>query len=530
MNPDSILNATSRLRAAAEALADGATFALPKGVYHLFEDGAADVWLAPSNNRAGDKKVAFPLFGKRGVTIDGGGSTLVCHGQVFPFAAKDCEAVAIRNLTVTTRYPSCASFTVEAKDAHGFTVLFDAGTCPYSTADGHIDFQLDGHVVSTRDGRISLHSLDRIAIAYLMAPGSPGDKSLFPAAFLGVEAEDLGGGRVRFRYYGDTHPKSAACPFAVGESVAANLEEKRQRDALFFEDCQGVTLEDVAIRRFGGMGVVAQRSGDIAVRRLEVMPPEGEKVSTTADALQLISCFGKATVEGCVFGWSMDDPINIHGNYLLVEKAEGRMARLRAGHSSHEGFFPCRAGDAVEFSDARTREVLAGARIVRATPDADDRFVCAVETDASLDGVPAGALMENVTLNPAVEIRDCRFTDYPNIRLSGRGPFLVERNRIERACSALIAQDLADYWFESGRIGEMTVRDNDFIDCNALGGDTFVTVGVAGWGADAPKIHGRISFENNRFSGVKGRRFVVAGVREFSEHREKQQLAIGGCR
>ncbi|MBQ6245294.1 MAG: SGNH/GDSL hydrolase family protein [Kiritimatiellae bacterium] len=74
----------------------------------------------------------------------------------------------------------------------------------------------------------------------------------------------------------------------------------------------------------------------------------------------------------------------------------------------------------------------------------------------------------------------------------------------------------------------MTVRDNDFIDCNALGGDAFVTIGVAGWGADAPKIHGRISFENNRFSGVTGRRYAVSGVSEFSERREKPQFVFLG--
>lgn len=511
------VDSTAHWRAAAEALEDGATLSLPKGEYHLGEADARKMWLDPSNNSSGEKIVVFPLIGKSNVTIDGNGSKLVVHGRAFPFVALGCTNVTIRNLTVTTRYPSCAGFTVLSKDDTGFTVEFDAGACPFAVMDGGLSFHLDGHDVSTFGGRLSLHAIDRIAINYLMTPKSPGVKDKFPAPFMGVVPEDLGGRKVRFRYYGDKHRKSAKLPYGCGEKVVVNLEEKRYRDVFLFEDCRGVRLEDVSIERFGGMGVVAQRSGDLTVERLKTVPPEGERVSLTADIMQFVNCFGVIRIENCEGGWSLDDVLNIHGNYLRVEAVEGRRVRLRAMHDAHEGFFPYRPGDAVEFVVARTRQVLATARVIGVTPDKQNRFLCTLEVDGDVENVPSGALVENVTLNPDVIFRNNRFRNYPNIRVSGRGKYLIEGNRLECACSALTVFDLAEYWYESGRISEMTVRNNDFIDCNGLGGRTFIDVGVAGWGADAPKIHGRIRLENNRFEGVKGTRVRTSGVFDFSE-------------
>lgn len=93
----------------------------------------------------------------------------------------------------------------------------------------------------------------------------------------------------------------------------------------------------------------------------------------------------------------------------------------------------------------------------------------------------------NATLNPNVTIRNNRFHDYPNVRLSGRGRYLVENNRFEHGGTAVVGMDLAEYWYESGRISEMTIRNNTIVNG---GGFSF---GLSGWNgseADVPKIHG----------------------------------------
>ena len=242
---------------------------------------------------------------------------------------------------------------------------------------------LDGNEISTRDGRLSLHLLGRHFVVYLMAPDSPGDKGKFPASFVGVRAEDIGNREVRFTYYGDKHPKSVSLPYNVGEKVVINLEEKRYRDVFFFEDCDGVSVENVAIRRFGGMGVVGQRSGNIKVDGLSVHPHAGERVTLTADIVQFINCYGNISITGCEGGLSLDDWINIHGNYLKIVSADGRRLRLRPQHPSQQGFFPYRPGDMVECVTARERKVLATARVCAVAKDPADPSVCEITVDAA---------------------------------------------------------------------------------------------------------------------------------------------------
>lgn len=524
------IDATPQMQARLASVPDGGTLKIEKGVYHFFGDHAKMMWLDPSNNQSGEKQVVFPLVGRHNVTIDGGGSTFVFHGRTFPFAATNCTGLAFRNFTVTTRYPSCAGFTVLEKMENHFKIKFDDGVCPYVVENGNLVFRLDGYEVRTVDGRLSLHSLDRLAIFYLMTPDSKGDKSEFPSTFVGVTPQDLGNGVVLFTYYGDRHPKSVKLPYNVGERVVVNLEEKRYRDVFFFEDCENVAVEDVAIDRFGGMGVVGQRSGNIRVQRLKADPPKGERVSLTADIIQFINCFGTIDILDCSGGFSLDDWINVHGNYLRVERVEGHKVFLKAKHVSHQGFFPYRPGDTLEFVTAHERALQATAKVISVIPGRDapvtvcgasrpalvesDRYLCTVVVDADLPtSVKEGVLVENVTLNPDVTIRGNHFHDYPNLRLSGRGRYLVENNRFVRGYSAVIGMDLADYWYESGRISDMTIRGNTIEDCGGL------RFGLSGWRGNEPglpKIHGRVRLEGNVFKNVRGGTWSPVGVRDFS--------------
>lgn len=491
----------------------GESVVLTNGTFCLGEDVARRVCLSPSNNTTGEKNVVFWLKGRRDVVFDGGGATFVFTGRTFPFAVCACTNVVLRNFTVTTRHPSCAGFVIEKRDDDGFTIRFDAGVCPYRVADGEMVFDLNGHPVSTRDGRLSLHALDRICIHYLLTPQAKGDRDEFPAPFIGASAEDIGDGRIRFTYSGDRHPKSVRLPYAVGERVVVNLEERRMRDVFFFEDCEGVRLENVRIRRFGGMGVVAQRSGDITIDRLVTEPERGERVTLTADIFQFINCHGDVRLENCRVGDSLDDALNIHGNYLKVVRICGRKVRLRTGHEGHAGFFPYRPGDRLEFVRSRTREVVRTAVVIACRTTAGEMTECEVETDADLMGVESDMLVENVTLNPNVVIAGCRFFNYPQIRLSGRGRMLVKGNVFERSYCGMRFWDLAEYWYESGRLSMVEIRDNVFKDCTILGGDSVLSAGVSGWGVDAPRIHGTLILTGNRFDGRCDSRNAIVGFR-----------------
>ena len=105
--------------------------------------------------------------------------------------------------------------------------------------------------------------------------------------------------------------------------------------------------------------------------------------------------------------------------------------------------------------------------------------------DKDLSDISQGALVENITLCPEIIIEDNRLEHFPHIRLSGRGRMMIARNHISSFMGALLANDLADYWYEAGRFSQITIRENELTRCNELGGTYVFQFGVSGWGPDS---------------------------------------------
>ena len=58
-------DATALVQAHLAALPpEGGTLYLAKDTYHFYEDAARTMWLDPSNNQSGEKRVVFPLVGR----------------------------------------------------------------------------------------------------------------------------------------------------------------------------------------------------------------------------------------------------------------------------------------------------------------------------------------------------------------------------------------------------------------------------------------------------------------------------------
>ena len=516
LHPQGQTDRTAEVMTIIDRMRRGDTLILEQGEYHFCDTAARPMNLYPSNNTGGLKRVVFPIVGKRGITIDGRGSTLVFYGEAFPFALLQSKQICLKDFTITTRFPSAVQFCITEKRTDGFRVRLGDDTDFRTDEEGNIRFLTGGSDVCTTDGRISVHATSRLSICYLMTPQSAGDKNEFPAGFMGIRGQAVDAHTMDCLYYGDPHPKSILSPFNVGEKVVLNLAEKRRQIACFMDESEDVRVSGVKVRRFGGMAFVAQRSGNISYDHLDVWPSAGEDVSVTADIFQCINCYGHVSITNTRAGHSLDDVINVHGNYLQVEQAQGHTLQLRACHLQHERFFPYRPGDSLEIVDPHTRRLLAKARVKRMIPSREDGFLCQVEVRESVDTIPAGSLVENITLCPDVSIRGCHLSHFPHIRLSGRGLMKVEDNDISYCYKALVGNDLAEYWYEAGRLSTLIIRNNRFRSCTALGGNCVMSFGVSGWGADAPKIHGRVVMEGNTYEDCP-LRYQIEGVRELED-------------
>jgi len=380
--------------------------------------------------------------------------------------------------------------------------------------DGGIFFKFDNDEIGTATQRLSFHATKRFHVSFLFAGETTASLKNIPGVAIRANAELREGRKVYFRYRtDDTRHKFGKCPYNIGEPVLFNLAEMRERLGLFFRDCENVRVENVRIERGAGMGLVAQVCKNVTLDGFRVVPLPGERVSITADAMQVINCQGDVLIQNCETSSMLDDVIDVHGNYLLVCRTEGNKARLKIGHRSHNGFFPYRPGDSLEFVDARTRKLFLTARVKGLSDVSDDLESVTLETDTDLSSLPkSGVLVDNVTPIPdSVTLRNNYFHDSFNMRFSGRSKWLIEKNRIEK-CLSILCLDLQGYWSESGPIRDMTIRDNDIISSGS------VVIGLSGWhqtDKNVPQIHDKIVIEDNRFVGMGTDRIKASGVKNL---------------
>lgn len=501
-------NLTPRVVEAVKAMKDGDTLCFRKGEYHFYEEGAIVRSVMSGSTSWGEKKLVFGFEGKDGVTIDGGGSTFVWHGNVFPFSFAKCRGVTVKNVVARAFRPSYVELRIDRYlDDGGFEFTFNPGVA-YSVKDGALLIDTDLGRFDSRETSVSVHALERMAIHYLFAANETTARDRLASTFLNGVAEDLGGGRVRVT---NRPQKLRGClgrfPFKVGEPLCFLLNG-RERCSLHFSECRDVTVRDVHLQSGDGMGLVSFLNENLTVDGYRVEPREGDHVSITADCLFVVNNRGLVEVKNSTFSWSLDDAINMHGNYLRVKSSEGTKLELEHIHHAYYNFHPYHPGDTVEFTDSETRRVVATARVVSVSERTNGAAIVVDRLDAPL---VKGTLVENVTWLPEVRLHDNVFHDVLHVRLSGRGKYTVERNVFRRGI-ALLVNDLACYWGEAGRTEDMTIRDNLFDSFSARGwGGSFITVDVDGRGGRELKIHKGIRITGNRVKGLpKGVPFVNA--------------------
>ena len=495
----------------------GGTLLFEKGEYHFYPQGTYNGFFAPCNNTSGSKQVCFPIIGGSDITVDGSGSLFIFHGRVFPFIVSESISVTLKNFTCDTCLSPAAVLEIIEKNDDGFLCRIDKGASPYTTKDGHLFFDREEYVVGTDDRKLSLHSLDRMKIIYLLAGDAPSvrtDNLAAPAIF--TDAFDLGD-RLYLRYR-DTDT-GIHCPYETGERVVINLGERRENALFFFENSQNVLVENVTIRRFGGMGFIAQLCSDIRICGVQTdKSAHSDLVTLTADAFHLVNCSGVFELARCNMESFLDDACNVHGVYTVVDSICGDTVHMRLGHEQQDFFSPFSESDRVRLIDPSNLEIVAEAVV-------KDVYICGADgltLNASMDflygkdRVKEGFFVETPEKMPDILIHDNIFRDFPHIRLSGMGKITVNDNTISDCSKALVLYDLAAYWYESGRIKDADIYENSFVNCNELGGDSFIDISVSGFDREsAPKIHENISIHDNSFSKLRNFAVTAAGVKKI---------------
>jgi hypothetical protein len=106
-------------------------------------------------------------------------------------------------------------------------------------------------------------------------------------------------------------------------------------------------------------------------------------------------------------------------------------------------------------------------------------------------------VIENVTWTPEVEIRGCHVSRIPTrgFLISTRRKVLIEKNEfLATHMSAILMAIDANNWYESGYVGDMTIRNNKFIRCTEP-----VILIESGNSIENNHVYQNIRIENNEF-------------------------------
>lgn len=337
---DAERDAVPAVRAALEhCLEVGASrLVLPGGTLRMLPDRAAERYQYISNNSEGMKRIAFDLRGLRDFEIDGAGTELLFSGFVSPFSIEECERIEIHDLKID------------------YTRTFHSEGIVRAAGDGWLEVSFPGEY-RCEEVNGCLHFYDERGTDYPYSNLLEFDAVRREPAF---RAHDywLADGTIPARRCGDGNWRIYRPDLkAAIDNVMVFGATARLNPGFTIADSRGVTLRDVALYHCGGMGVIAQRSRDIALERMVVTPApgKGRMISITADATHYVNCGGYIRMIDCVFENQKDDATNIHGLYMAVERIEASdRVLLRWCNSGQYGVDFLREGMEVELVDNRT--------------------------------------------------------------------------------------------------------------------------------------------------------------------------------
>ena len=453
--------------------------------------------------RAHDTKefdVFLFLKGKRNVTLDFGGATLVMHGKIQPFLIDSCENVTVKNCTVTYDRPHYTEALITERASGSIRIKLNEN-CPCRIEDGRLipysdtwENQKLNHNccfyqifdAKTRKGRGL--SLGVMGNSVTKDPDFPFEPKR----------------RYTVEYDGEDILLRGPIPEYFQSGCVLVIEhEKRSLSSLFAIDAKNIRLENYRILSGCGMGIYTYRCENITLCGLVLTYDETSPciVSNSADAVHSFGTSGRFEIKNSVFEGMIDDALNIHSNFRTVARVEGNELYSHLASCEKQAADLYRAGDEIAVYRGKTMEEAA--RYVIERIEAVDGTVMKFILDRPAEGHQEGDLIESLTANCDVVLEDCVFGKAnSHLRLQSRGKFLIQN--CETELPFLLSGD-TNFWFESGPITDLTVEN-----CRFVGDRARIQIDGAIETTEAePYYHRNLKILNNSFDAeipLKGAR------------------------
>ena len=464
----------------------------------IFPKGRYDFY-APEGGR---RIVGLNIDRQKNLIIDGQDSEFIFHGIMGVAVVNESENVTMQNFSVDWEKPFIAQGNiVEATDDH-VDVKFDTQEYPFEITEGRIFFtgfpggtgkrQMDGYTLLFDKTTKEIIAQTR-------------DSAVGNNEFFNTNSEHRGGGVVRFKNKPRFKPEPGTyIALWLGRYIQVGIDLRRSKD---------VMLENIDIYHALSHGVVGFKTENITLRKVDYKTNDKKDrvFSLVADGYHLNTCKGLVKIENCTQVGMGDDFLNLHGMNVMVQSRVDDYTVEVGASGRGSASYVLGVGDEVWFIDGKTVQrgetaIIKEIKEIRGDSATVKHIVFEQKIPATIQEKDA---LENKTWNAELELRGCNILRRHRARgllITTPKRAVIENNYFRTAGTAILIEGDVNYWYESGAVNDLLIRNNFFEDCFSSGyagdwGHAVITIHPSFQPRDesAEPYHRNIRIEKNTF-------------------------------
>jgi len=462
-----------------------AKLTFPAGKYNFRKELAIEKYLFISNNDEGLKRIVFDLSGMTNFEIEANGAEFIFNGYLCPFLIDSSTNISLRNFSIDY---------VRTFHSEGKIIAVNKNSIDLEIGKEY-PYQLDNNILIFNDNQGEKYPWATL----LEFDIKKRETALYAQDYYrqsNVPIVQLEPGRIRLQ---------AAIKGTVGNKLVFGPSH-RLVPAFTISDSKDVNLSGVKIYHSGGMGLIAQRSGNLFLNEVKVTPaPDKDRiVSCTADATHFSGCFGKIELINCLFENQKDDATNIHGVYVRLEKIISDteiLVRLVHPQQLGDGFI--KDNDRVEFVDPSSLKTKCYSVVSFLRKINKEQML--IQFKAPIDkSILEGDALAQADNYPTVLIKGCtiRNNRARGLLLGSREKIVVDSNYFHTPGAAILFEGDASHWYEQAGVRDVEIKNNIFENCNfGVWGKACIQVGsgISADKKDFSDYNRNISVANNLF-------------------------------
>jgi hypothetical protein len=456
----------------------------PKGRYDFYQDQTTKL------------ARGFNLINQNNITIDGQGSTFIFHGKMAALYMESSENITLKNFNIDWDRPYISQGQIVGVSPEYVDIKIDAKEYPFEIKDGKIAFKGEDWSAG-----ILLHNLydkEKKEIVYRTYDNP------FGKEFFNGKAEQLSPSIVRF--YGKAVYK------ATSGTYISMLHARYLIPCFSLKSSKNIMMSNIDIFHSTSMGVVALKSENISLTDVNVTVNEekGRVFSAIADAFHFTACKGLIKVDNCSHAGQADDFVNIHNAYVPIKAKIDDYHILTANRTRTHEIKELLTDDEIWFVDSATMQRSASFKIKKIEPRLENGKVVAYsfKLDKKLpENMNTSYYLESKAWNPDVLITNCKILKKHRARgilVTTPNKVIIENNYFNTSGAAILIEGDLNYWFESGAVNQVNIRNNTFENCATSGknwGEAVITIrpSIKPQNNSTLAYHNNIKIENNLF-------------------------------